>query len=44
MPFADLLPLPGGPRKPKKHDKCSHSKKSWSKSHGKKKDKKHGHK
>ncbi|WP_255691416.1 hypothetical protein [Pseudonocardia terrae] len=42
MPFANLLPLPGAPKKPaKKHDKCSQSKKSWSKSHGKKK---HGHK
>jgi hypothetical protein len=44
MDFLALLPLPGhgGPKKPpKKNDKCSHSKKSWSKSHGKKK---HGHK
>ena len=42
-PFALLFPGPGRPEKPKKHDKCSHSKKSWSKSHGKKL-KKHGHK
>ncbi|MFC5947364.1 hypothetical protein ACFQH9_03610 [Pseudonocardia lutea] len=35
-PFTLLFPGHGGPKKPKKHDECSHSKKSWSKSHGKK--------